>query len=140
VSGDHRIIVPARLQGRQPDGLALCPPLEWMRQLRNGIDVSSTVKATGYAIALHAHPNGTEARMSVQTLVWQTNTSEATARRAITELMDMWLLCVTDRGSAHGRQAVPTTYVLTTHDAIGVYTVSREQWIKSRKRRNRGHR
>jgi len=78
--------------------------------------------------------------MSVQTLAWETNTSEATVKRAIHELMDMWLLCVTDRGSAHGRQAIPTTYVLTTHDATGVYTVRREQWIKAHETRNRGHR
>lgn len=129
------IIVPARLEGTRPEGLALCEPLKWMRILRDGIDVIPSVKYTGDALALHAHPDGTNAKMSIVTLAWQTNTSTRTVKRALHALLGMWLICVTDRGSDHGRQEIPTTYALTSHDSLGLYTVSRDLWIKQ----NRGH-
>ena len=111
-------------------GLRAVPPLEWMRTIRDGIDLSKSVKSVAFCLALHAHAETCEAYPGWKRLAWESGCSRRTVLSALRELEGCGLLYCVERGSTYGVRNKTSKYTLTLHDDIGMITMTYDAWLK----------
>lgn len=104
-------------------------PLAWMRTIRDGIDLSKSVKAVAFCLALHAKPDGSDAHPGWRRLAWQSGCSRRTVLAALGELEHLGLLYCVERGSQFGTRNMASKYMLTLHDELGVLTTTYDAWL-----------
>jgi len=104
-------------------------PLKWCRRLRD-LPVSSNAKLVGHFLAMHARPDGEQARPGVMRLAYETGASKSTVLRALKELESYGLIFCRERGSAGGRSGAASVYVLTVHDALDEWKTDYGVWLK----------
>lgn len=109
----------------------IVPPLEWMRTLRDGIDVAKSTKTVGLCLALHAKPDGTSAHPGWKRLSWESGCSRRTVIAALGELEAIGLLYCVERGSQLGRENRASSYSLTLHDNLAMLTTPFERWLEA---------
>ena len=113
-------------------GLRIEPPLVWMRTIRDGADLTKSVKAVAFCLALHAKPDGTNAHPGWARLAWESGCSKRTIMAALAELEGSGLVWCAERGwQKAGRGGKANNYALTLHDRIGVLATPFEQWLKA---------
>lgn len=106
------------------------PPLEWMRALRDGVDLSKSTKAVAFCLALHAKPDGTSAHPGWKRLAWESGTSKRTVIAALRELEGLGLLYCVERGSNLGQRDRASNYSLTVHDVLEDITTPYSRWLE----------
>jgi Helix-turn-helix domain len=112
-------------------GLRAVPPLEWMRAVRDGIDLSKSVKSVAFCLALHANSETSETYPGWKRLAWESGASRRTVISALRELEGVGLLYCVERGSSFGTRNKASKYLLTLHDDLAVITTTYEAWLKN---------
>lgn len=121
----------AKLEGFGWEGWRVCAPLEWMRVVRDGVNVDKIVKAVGFCLALHAHADGSNAHPGNDRLAWEANASKRKVVSCLSELEGLGLLHCVERGSAYGTSGKSNNYTLTVHDRLVAVTVTYEEWRRA---------
>lgn len=111
-------------------GYRAVPPLEWMRAIRDGINLSKSVKAVAFCLALHANAETCKTYPGQKRLAWESGCSRRTVISALGELEGCGLLYCTQRGSSYGTRNKASEYLLTLHDDLATITVTYEAWLK----------
>jgi Helix-turn-helix domain len=111
-------------------GQRAAPPLEWMRAVRDGLDLTQSRKLIAQHLATYARPDGSNAHPGWQKLAWSAHCSKSTVLRALNDLEKKGLIYCTERGSRSGRNGRANNYTLTLHDQLGLITISFDDWRK----------
>lgn len=101
-----------------------------MRTIRDGVGLSTSAKAVGMCLALHARPDGTNAHPGINRLAWEAQCSRRTVITALQELEGLGLIYCIKRGSMIGATGAASNYTLATHADLSRITTTFEQWCE----------
>lgn len=104
-------------------------PNEWL-ELISWLPLASTTKLVAYAIARYAnYETGEDVRPGLCRLAHATGLSERAAGTHVTKLRDLGLLYERSHGSASGRRALASVYVLCSgEDAEQAAACEQKAW------------
>ena len=111
-------------------GLRAAEPLEWMRTIRDGVDLSKSTKSVAFCLALYANVDTCDAYPGWKRLAWGSGCSKRTVLSALADLKGFGLLYCVERGSRFGTRNMASKYTLTLHDKLEVVTTSYERWLE----------